>query len=144
MRESTCPAEQAGEAWEKSSQGDDFPSSSSIPETLYLERSCTSPGSADHSHQHNNHAGEKDPHMCVPLPRKEHLDISGLGPQHTYPYYILGVVNQVIVPTVQMYQRNIHDLQRKSMSSRTRPSVSSLASCMRRRPAWTSNSRPSS
>ncbi|KAK4795037.1 hypothetical protein SAY86_013031 [Trapa natans] len=99
-----------GEAWEKSSQGDDFPSSSSIPDSLSLERSCTSPGSADYLHLHNNHAGEKAPHMHVP-PRNEHLDISGMDPQSAYPYYMSGVVNQVIVPTAQMYQRNIHDLQ---------------------------------
>ncbi|KAK4773701.1 hypothetical protein SAY87_028720 [Trapa incisa] len=71
-------------------------SSSSIPESLYLEISCTSTRAADYSHQHDNHAGEKgSTYACFP-PRKENLDTSGLGPQHACPYYMPGVVNQKI------------------------------------------------
>lgn len=101
-----------GESWEKLSQGDDFPSSS-VPDSLSLERSCTPPGSADYLQQHNNYAGEKaSPHMLVPPRSEHHPKISGLGPQSTYPYYVSGVVNQVVMPSsAQMYQGNLHDLQ---------------------------------
>ncbi|KAK4752529.1 hypothetical protein SAY87_021327 [Trapa incisa] len=114
-----------GETWEKSSQGDDFPSSSSIHDSLSLERSCTPPGSADYLPQHNNYAEEKVPHMLVP-PRNEHLDISGLGPQSGYPYYVSGVVNQVMMPSsAQMYQRNLHDLQNHCATTYQLPHCSS-------------------
>ena len=102
-----------GETCESQSQ-DDLPSSSSIPDSLSMERSCTPPASMEVSPQKHK---EENFHQGVMHPRNgthcsEH-EVSGMASQHTYPYYISGVVNHVMMPSsAQMYhQKNMQDLQ---------------------------------
>ncbi|WVZ21121.1 hypothetical protein V8G54_008443 [Vigna mungo] len=102
-----------GETCESQSQ-DDLPSSSSIPDSLSMERSCTPPASMEVSPQKHK---EENFHHGVMHPRNgthcsEH-EVSGMSSQHTYPYYISGVVNHVMMPSsAQMYhQKNMQDLQ---------------------------------
>ena len=103
-----------GEACESQSQ-DDLPSSTSIPDSLSIERSCTPPASMEVSQQ--KHYREENSQQGVMHPRNgthcsEH-EVSGMASQHAYPYYISGVVNHVMMPSsAQMYhQKNIQDLQ---------------------------------
>ncbi|KAK9926047.1 hypothetical protein M0R45_023301 [Rubus argutus] len=100
-----------GEAWENYSQEDDFPTSNSIPDSLSLERSCTPPGSMELQHQKNF---EEDRSSQVPVhPRNEpQHDVSRLPAHPSYPYYMSGVVNQVMASSsTQVYQKNLHDMQ---------------------------------
>ncbi|XP_030473568.1 two-component response regulator-like APRR1 isoform X2 [Syzygium oleosum] len=110
-------AHENGEAWEKSSLGDDFPSGSSVPDSLSLERSCTPPGSADFPQQ-RNFMEERVPQMPMHAMNEPHVDLPGLAAQSTYPYYVPGVVNPVTVhSSVQVYQNNLHDLQNHATSA---------------------------
>lgn len=104
----------SGEAWESYSQGDEFPSSNSMPDSFSIERSCTPPASTELSQQRDL----KDERFSQVLlhPRNEHqLDASGLPAQAAFPYCMSGVVNQVMMPSAaQLYQKNLHDLQNHS------------------------------
>lgn len=104
----------SGEAWESYSQGDEFPSSNSMPDSCSIERSCTPPASTELSQQRDL----KDERFSQVLshPRNEHqLDASGLPAQAAFPYCMSGVVNQVMMPSAaQLYQKNLHDLQNHS------------------------------
>jgi len=102
-----------GETCESQSQ-DDLPSCSSVPDSLSIERSCTPPASMEVSPQKHK---DKNFHQGVMHPRNgthcsEH-DVSGMASQHTYPYYISGGFNHVMMPSsAQMYhQKNMQDLQ---------------------------------
>ncbi|KAG4392563.1 hypothetical protein GLYMA_04G166300v4 [Glycine max] len=109
-----------GEAYESQSQ-DDLPSSTSIPDSLSIERSCTPPASMEVSQQ--KHYREENLHQGVMHPRNgthcSELEVSGMASQQVYPYYISGVVNHVMMPSsAQMYhQKNIQDLQNHPSSA---------------------------
>lgn len=104
----------SGEAWESYSQGDEFPSSNSMPDAFSIERSSTPPASTELPQQRDL----KDERFSQVLshPRNEHqLDASGLPAQAAFPYCMSGVVNQVMMPSAaQLYQKNLHDLQNHS------------------------------
>lgn len=105
-----------GEAWENYSQGDDFRSSSSIPDSLSLERSST-PVSTEFSQQ-MNFKDDKFPQVVVPPRNEAQHDVSGLPTQSAYPYYMSGVLNQVMMPSsAQLFQNNIHDHQNHASSA---------------------------
>ncbi|XP_043806610.1 two-component response regulator-like APRR1 isoform X2 [Manihot esculenta] len=103
-----------GEAWESYSQ-DDFRSSSSIPDSLSLERSCTPPMSREFPQKNFKY---ENLHQVFMHPRNElQLDASG-ATQSAYPYYMSGVVNRVIMPSSgQLYQKNTHELQNGAPST---------------------------
>ncbi|CAN6714096.1 unnamed protein product [Malus baccata var. baccata] len=104
-----------GEAWESNSQGDDLPSSNSIPDSLSLERSSTPSGSMELQHQRSF---EEDRSSQVPAhPRNElQHDFSGLPAQAAYQYYMPGAVNQVMMSSSpQVYQKNLQDMQNHAM-----------------------------
>ncbi|OMO52839.1 hypothetical protein COLO4_36941 [Corchorus olitorius] len=117
-----------GEAWENCSQGDDFPSSSSVPDSLSLERSSTPPVSMEFSQQRNS---KEDKFSQVLVPRNEpQHDVSGLPNQTPYPYYMSGVVNQVMMPSsAQLFQNNLHDLQNHATSAVV-PQYNHLQQCL--------------
>ncbi|GAY67087.1 hypothetical protein CUMW_253820 [Citrus unshiu] len=96
-----------GEAWENYSQGEDFRSSSSVPDSLSMERSSTPPTDFP---QNRNFKDEKFFQPQMPPTRNE-------PPQATYQYYMSGAMNQVMLPSssAQMYQKNLHELQNHSM-----------------------------
>ncbi|KAF9667737.1 hypothetical protein SADUNF_Sadunf15G0054600 [Salix dunnii] len=84
-----------GETLECYSQGDDFRSSTSVPDSLSLERSCTPPISSE-----------------FPQINEPQLDASSLTTQRLYPYFMSGVVNQAMMSSsAQLYQKNLHELQ---------------------------------
>ncbi|KAK2655497.1 hypothetical protein Ddye_008549 [Dipteronia dyeriana] len=106
-----------GEAWENYSQGDDFPSSSSIPDSLSMEKSSTPPVSVEFPQQ-RNFKDEKFSEAHVPPRNETQNDISGLPAQTAYPYYMSGAVNQVMMPSsTQLYQNNLHELQNHATSA---------------------------
>ncbi|XVF50079.1 hypothetical protein PTKIN_Ptkin04bG0065600 [Pterospermum kingtungense] len=106
-----------GEAWENYSQGDDFRSSSSIPDSLSLERSSTPPVSTEFSQQ-RNFKDNKFSQVVVPPRNEPQHDVSGLPTQSGYPCYMSGVLNQVMMPSsAQLFQNNIHDLQNHAVSA---------------------------
>lgn len=110
-------AHENGEVWEKSSLGDEFPSGSSVPDSLSLERSCTPPGSADFPQQ-RNFMEERAPQMPIHATNEPRVDLPGLPAQSTYPYYVPGVLNPVMVhSSAQVYQNNLHDLQNHPTSA---------------------------
>ncbi|XP_022728178.1 two-component response regulator-like APRR1 [Durio zibethinus] len=105
------------EAWENCSQGDEFPSSSSIPDSLSLGRSSTPPVSMEFSQQ-RNFKEDKFSQLLLPPGNDPQQDISGLPTQSAYPYYMSGVLNQPTVPSsAQLYQNNLHDLQNHASSA---------------------------
>lgn len=105
-----------GEAWENYSQGDDFPSSSSVPDSLSMERSST-PVSREFPQQ-RNFKDEKFSQEHAPPQNETQHDLSSLPAQTTYPYYMSGAVNQVMIPSsAQLYQKNLHDLQNHAPSA---------------------------
>ncbi|CAN1795649.1 Two-component response regulator-like APRR1 [Linum perenne] len=97
------------EAWESYSQGDEFRSSTSIPDSLSLGTSCTPPGSGEYpkfSFKEEN------------LPQNTRQQINefqhhatDIQPQNGYSYYMHGVMNQVMMQSsTQLYQNNMHEL----------------------------------
>ncbi|KAL6973407.1 Tor complex Tor2 interacting protein 1 [Sarracenia purpurea var. burkii] len=91
-----CESREA--AQENHSQGDDdFPRSSSIPDSLSLERSSTPPVLMDFPQQMNSKMEEFSQVHIHPI-NEPHPDISSFHPPTPYPYYISGVMNQVMLP----------------------------------------------
>ncbi|KAL2539471.1 Two-component response regulator-like APRR1 [Abeliophyllum distichum] len=86
------------------SQGDDYPSSNSIPDSFSMERSCTPPISLETSQQRNSNEEFSQVHMH---PRNESPnDVVGLHPNPAYPYYMSGVMNQFMMSSAAVYQKN--------------------------------------
>ncbi|CAN0870967.1 Two-component response regulator-like APRR1 [Linum grandiflorum] len=97
-----------GEAWESYSQGDDFRSSASVPDSLSVERSCTPPGSREYSELNFS---EENLHHMLGYQRNEHQ------PQNVYSYYMNGVMNQVMMPSPHVYQKNMQEVQNQAASA---------------------------
>ncbi|XP_059644156.1 two-component response regulator-like APRR1 [Cornus florida] len=105
------------EASQDNSLGDDFPSSNSIPESLSVETSSTPPAQLEFIQQRNSKMEElSQVHMH---PRNEsHYDASGFHAQTAYPYYIPGVMNQVMMSSsAEMYLKNLQGLQNHATSA---------------------------
>ncbi|XP_061953010.1 two-component response regulator-like APRR1 [Populus nigra] len=113
-----------GEALEIHSQGDDFRSSSSIPDSLSLERSCTPPVSREFPQRNF-----KDDRVLMHQTNEPQLDASSLSTQSVYPYFMSGVVNQVMMSSsAQLYQKNLHELQSHGTSAML-PGYNHLPQC---------------
>ncbi|KAJ6875271.1 two-component response regulator-like APRR1 [Populus alba x Populus x berolinensis] len=113
-----------GEALEVHSQGDDFRSSSSIPDSLSLERSCTPPMSREFPQRNF-----KDDRVLMHQTNEPQLDASSLSTQSVYPYFMSGVVNQVMMSSsAQLYQKNLHELQSHGTSAML-PGYNHLPQC---------------
>ncbi|XP_027919963.1 two-component response regulator-like APRR1 isoform X2 [Vigna unguiculata] len=114
-----------GEMFEHHSQ-DDLPSSSSIPDSFSIERSCTPPASMEVSQQ-KHYREEHSRGVVHPINGSHGSDPA----QHAYPYYISRVVNHVMMPSsAQMYQKNIQDLQSHSAQYNRLPQCPPHASGM--------------
>ncbi|KAK9277803.1 hypothetical protein L1049_027359 [Liquidambar formosana] len=108
---------ETGEKYENYSQGDDFPSSSSVPDSLSLERSCTPPVPLEFPQQSQSDK-EESSQVLMNSRNEPRIDVSGFPAHSAYPYYMSGVVNQVMMPSsAQLYQKNMHDLQNHGTSS---------------------------
>ncbi|XP_057951951.1 two-component response regulator-like APRR1 [Malania oleifera] len=91
------------------SQGDNFPSNNSVPDSS-LERSCTPPLGLEFPQGRNLKEVESS-QMWIHPRNEPQIDVSGFQTQSAYPYYIPGVMNQVMMPSSsQLYQKNLHDL----------------------------------
>lgn len=113
-----------GEALEIHSQVDDFRSSSSIPDSLSLERSCTPPMSREFPQRNF-----KDDRVLMHQTNEPQLDASSLSTQSVYPYFMSGVVNQVMMSSsAQLYQKNLHELQSHGTSAML-PGYNHLPQC---------------
>ncbi|XP_065877762.1 two-component response regulator-like APRR1 [Euphorbia lathyris] len=104
-----------GETWDSCSQ-DDFRSTSSIPDSLPLESSCTPPMSREFPQRHLK--DENFTQMLYHQRNEIQHDASGLSVQNVYPYYMPGVMNQVIMPSsAQIYHKNMHEIQSNAPSA---------------------------
>lgn len=105
-----------GEYRENCSLGDDFRRSNSVPDSLSAERSCTPPVQTEFPQP--NFMEEKFSQMFVHPRNGSQLELSGLPGQPAYPYYMPGVVNQVMMPpSTHMYQRNMHEMHNHTASA---------------------------
>ncbi|XP_039056241.1 two-component response regulator-like APRR1 [Hibiscus syriacus] len=96
-----------GEAWENCSQGDDFRSSSSVPDSLSLERSASIEFSQQKSFREDKFLQE-----LVPPRNEPRHDVSGLPTQNAYSYYMSGAMNQVMMSqSAQLFQNSLLELQ---------------------------------
>ncbi|XP_012080307.1 two-component response regulator-like APRR1 isoform X3 [Jatropha curcas] len=115
-----------GETRESYSQ-DEFCRSSSVPDSISMERSCTPPMSREFPQKNS-----KDESLSLVLMHSRNdlqLDASGLSTQNVYPYYMSGVVNQVLMPSsAQLYQKNLHELQ-TNVPSAIMPQYNHLQQC---------------
>ncbi|KAL4361892.1 hypothetical protein GQ457_04G016100 [Hibiscus cannabinus] len=117
------------ETWENNSQVDDFRSSSSIPDSLSLERSST-PVSMEFSQQRDFKEDKFSKVLVPPLNEPQH-DASGLPAQSAYlHHYMPEVLNQVMMPSsTQLFQNNLHDLH-NHISSAMVPQYNHLPPCI--------------
>lgn len=119
------PVHENGEAWECNSQVNDLPSSSSVPDSLSMERSCTPRASMELQHETNE---ERLSEVHGHLRNEPHHDVSGLPAQAAYPYCIPGVVNQIMMSSTQVYQKSFHDIQNHGTTP-TMPHYNHLPQC---------------
>ncbi|XP_031263894.1 two-component response regulator-like APRR1 [Pistacia vera] len=118
-----------GEAWENCSQGDEFPSSSSVPDSLSLDRSSTPTVSMDFP-QKRHFINEKFAQAHAPPRNEPQHELSGLPAQTTYPYYMSGAMHQVMMPSsAHLFRKNLHDLQNHATSAML-PQYSHLPQCL--------------
>nr|GMC75732.1 two-component response regulator-like APRR1 [Ipomoea batatas] len=118
-----------GDAIENHSQGDGYPSSNSIPDSLSMERSCTPPLSMEFPQQRMEEFSKVHMHPT----NESHHDISGYHAHaHAHaaypPYYIPRIMNQVMMPSSQMYQKNLPDLHNHANSAML-PTYSHVPHC---------------
>ncbi|KAK4362253.1 hypothetical protein RND71_017494 [Anisodus tanguticus] len=103
-----------GDAVENHSQGDDYPSSNSLPDSYSMERSCIS---LDLMQQRNSKMEEFS--QVYMHPRNEaQRDAVNFHAQNVYSYFISGAMNQVMMPPpAQIYQKNLQDLHNHANSA---------------------------
>lgn len=113
-----------GDAWENNSHGEDFPSSTSVPDSTSMERSCTPPVTMEFMPNKSNDEGLSEVHM---QPKNgTHFDVSSLAARAAYPYFMSGVMNQFMMPSsAHVHQK---DLQNHS-SSTMMPHYNHLPHC---------------
>ncbi|XP_019199944.1 PREDICTED: two-component response regulator-like APRR1 [Ipomoea nil] len=114
-----------GDAIGNHSQGDGYPSSNSIPDSLSMERSCTPPPLSLEFPQQRMDEFSK-------VTNESHHDISGYhahAAAYPPPYYIPRIMNQVMMPSSQMYhQKNLPDLHNHANPAML-PTYSHLPHC---------------
>ncbi|KAI4326614.1 hypothetical protein MLD38_031907 [Melastoma candidum] len=119
------PVQENGDAWEKSSLGEDFPSGSSLPDSLSVERSCTPPASTDYSQPRNF----RDESSRMPLRGEPRMDGSRTHGQSAFPFFISGSVNAAMMPSSsQLFPNNIQDMQ-NHVNSAMLPHYNHLSPC---------------
>ncbi|XP_052179606.1 two-component response regulator-like APRR1 isoform X2 [Diospyros lotus] len=104
------------EVKENHSPGDDFPSSCSIRDSLSMDRSSTPPVLTESTHCSNS-TKEDFSQAHVHLRNVSHHDVRAIHAHTAYPYYISGMMNQIMMPSSQMYQKNLQDLPAHAAST---------------------------
>ncbi|KAH0659304.1 hypothetical protein KY290_028866 [Solanum tuberosum] len=97
-------------------QGDGYPKSNNIPKSLSIERSCTPPLSQEFPH-HRNSKMEEFSQVHMHLKNEAQHGVSSFHAQTPYPYYISGVMNQVMMPSTQIYQESLQHLHNHANSA---------------------------
>ncbi|CAO2818559.1 unnamed protein product [Amaranthus hypochondriacus] len=94
-----------GEAWENNSHGEDFPSSTSVPDSTSMERSCTPPVTMDFMPNKSNDEGLSEVHR---QPRNEpNFDVSTMPAHGAYPCFMSGIMNQFMMSSsAHMHQKD--------------------------------------
>lgn len=104
-----------GESRGYNSQGDDFRSSSSLPDSLSMDRSSTPPAFGE---QKREFVDGKQSHQHVPPRHKTQHDPSGFHAQTNFPYYMHGAMNQVMMQSsAHLFQKNLHEVQNQATSA---------------------------
>ncbi|XP_049409812.1 two-component response regulator-like APRR1 [Solanum stenotomum] len=97
-------------------QGDGYPKSNNIPKSLSIERSCTPPLSQEFPH-HRNSKMEEFSQVHMHLKNEAQHGVSSFHAQTPYPYYISGVMNQVMMPSTQIYHESLQHLHNHANSA---------------------------
>ncbi|OIT29753.1 PREDICTED: two-component response regulator-like APRR1 [Nicotiana attenuata] len=104
------------DAVENHSQGDDYRSSNSFPESYSMKRSCTPPLSLELTRQRNSKMEEFS--QVYMHPRNEaQRDAVSFHAQTAYSYFVSGAMNQVMMPSPHIYQKNLQDLHNHANSA---------------------------
>ncbi|XP_022135418.1 two-component response regulator-like APRR1 [Momordica charantia] len=101
---------ETGNACTSHSQGDDFQSSTSVPDSRSVEMS-SNPHSFQFPQQMSH--GEEKLSQVLEHPRDESRpDVAALQAQTNYPFYLPGVMNQALIPqSAELYHNNPHHVQ---------------------------------
>ncbi|XP_006354770.1 two-component response regulator-like APRR1 [Solanum tuberosum] len=97
-------------------QGDGYPKSNNIPKSLSIERSCTPPLSQEFPH-HRISKMEEFSQVHMHLKNEAQHGVSSFHAQTPYPYYISGVMNQVMMPSTQIYHESLQHLHNHANSA---------------------------
>uniref|UniRef100_A0A803L9C0 CCT domain-containing protein n=1 Tax=Chenopodium quinoa TaxID=63459 RepID=A0A803L9C0_CHEQI len=112
------------DVWENNSHGEDFPSSTSVPDSTSMERSCTPPVTMELMRNKSNDEGLSEVHM---QPKNGmQFDTSTLAAHTAYPYFMPGVMNQFMMPSSAHTQQK--DLQNHGQSTMM-PHYNHLSHC---------------
>ncbi|KAF9625760.1 hypothetical protein IFM89_026900 [Coptis chinensis] len=107
-------------------KGNSYPSSETIPGTTYTEKSCA-PVSLEF-HQSRNSKKEHPSTVLMHPSNEAQVNIPGLPSLTSLPYYMHGMMNQVMMPSsVQMSQGHQHDFGKHA--STMLPQYNSLPQC---------------
>ncbi|KAL8141908.1 hypothetical protein V2J09_014940 [Rumex salicifolius] len=118
------------EACENNSPGDEFPSSTSFPDSTSMERSSTPPASMEFLRSKSTDEGSCQMHM-YPRNRNHHFDPANFTAHAAYPYYMPGMMNQAMMPNGgnhQLYQQNMQDMHKHNTSTMA-PQYNHLPHC---------------
>ncbi|KAF9625042.1 hypothetical protein IFM89_017190 [Coptis chinensis] len=116
----------SAEVVENYHKGNSYPSSETIPGTTYTEKSCA-PVSLEF-HQSRNSKKEHPSTVLMHPSNEAQVNIPGLPSLTSLPYYMHGMMNQVMMPSsVQMSQGNQHDFGKHA--STMLPQYNSLPQC---------------
>lgn len=90
------------QALEKLSLIDDGPSSNSFPDSLSLDESSTPPLPVECPPHMNSKMEEFPKGQMQQFRNNSHPNVSGYNPLSSYPYYLQGAINQVMMPSSSM------------------------------------------
>lgn len=111
---SSFQREKTQETLENPSPQDNLPRNNSAPESFLLERSCTPPISLDISqHRNSKELSQEHVHLGNDSPN----DMTNHYGHSPYPYYMSGVMNQMLMSSSSMYPKNLPDLNSHSNSA---------------------------
>ncbi|CAO2826815.1 unnamed protein product [Amaranthus hypochondriacus] len=84
-----------GDSGENNSHGEDFPSTTSVPDSTSMERSCTPPVTMEFMPNKSNDEGLSEDHKQSKY--ETHFDVSNFAAHGSYPYIMSGVMNQFMM-----------------------------------------------
>ncbi|KAF8396774.1 hypothetical protein HHK36_018406 [Tetracentron sinense] len=104
------------EAWENYSKGNGLSSSENCPDSTSAEKSCT-PSVPLEFPQGMNSKEEQLSTVLLRPSNEAQVDVSGVRTLPPLPYYLSGMMNQVMMPSsAQQYKGNAHDFPKHATS----------------------------